>query len=498
MAWTPRSTPSPVGWLALVLDYAFRSVRLRLATGIHEETNHELNREAFESLVTARVQALNRLDAGFKAELLEGLNTIRQAYSPVNLVALLDLPFVTIYLVAIFLLSPTLGVLAFLLVTVVLGLTLFLQKKSYETTQQMAKAVSGCQKMAGSAMLNQDSIRAFNARKAMEKRWLELLTELREVQGTVNVQQGRIQSLIFSFAALTSVVVIFFVALQVVDMHIGIGTMIGANILASRSLAPVTRFASMSLGFTRASLAIKLLKNFASLPKENETGLVPSEFQGRLSFKDLSFRYPGAPLSIFKSQSMDVKPGEFVVVIGPNGSGKITMARLVMGLMEPQRGQVLVDGADLRQLQLSWWRRQVIFLPQEPHFFEGTVRENLLASRADASDEELNASLEKVDMFEFIAQNPQGLDLPLRGGGLNLAMGQRRRLAMARALLNDGKHLMLDELHEGMDSAGIRAMLALLQEMRQQKKTVLLLTHHPGDRYPKCDRVIEPGKFQRE
>jgi ATP-binding cassette, subfamily C, bacterial LapB len=482
--------------LALVFDFMFRGLRLRLATGLYEETERELSETTFDTLTGVRIQALNQLDSGFQREILSGLNTIRAAYSPVNLVSLLDLPFATIYMIAIFLLAPAVGLVAIFFAIAVLGVTIFMQRKSYDTSQKMTEEASELQKLAQTAMVNPDTVRAFNSENHLRTRWRSLLDRLATVQSKVNQEQGASQSLTFSFVSLLSVCVIFVAATKVVNMEFGIGTMIGCNILASRALSPITRFATLSLSFSRAAVSINLLKTFSQLPMEKKEGIEIRDYDGSIALKELSFKYPSSPLALFKSLSFDIKAGEFVVITGPNGAGKTTLSRMLMGLIEPQRGQVLVKGADLRQLNLQKWREQVSYLPQEPNFFEGTLRENLERGHEEHTEERMSQALKLVGMLPYVEQDPKGLDMLLLGGGQNLSLGQRRRVAMARALLNQGPLVIIDELTEGMDQASSQAMFQVVGMLRQAKKTILLFTHLSGDRFPKADRVIEIGMVQ--
>lgn len=482
--------------IALIFDFMFRGLRLRLATGLYAETERDLSESTFDSLTGVKIQALNQLDSGFQREIIAGLNTIRSAYSPVNLVSLLDLPFATIYMAAIFLLAPTVGMVAVLFAGLVLGYSILSQKKSYDTGQKLSEEASELQKLAQSALGSPETVRAFNSEQHLRERWRSLLDRLAEVQGKANKEQGRSQSTTSTLSSLLSISVIFVAATMVVNMEIGIGTMIGCNILASRALSPISRFASLSQSFSRAAVSINLLKTFAQLPREKEEGIELKNYDGAIALKELSFKFPSAPLALFKSLSFEIKAGEFVVISGPNGAGKTTLTRMLVGLIDPQRGQVLVQGADMRQLNLSKWREQVIFLPQEPQFFEGTLRENLERGHQNYTEERMMQSLKLVGMSTYIEQNPKGLDMLLLGGGQNLSLGQRRRVAMARALLNQGPLAIIDELTEGMDQAASQSMFQVLAALRQAKKTILMFTHLPGDRFPKADRVIELGRLQ--
>ena len=166
------------------------------------------------------------------------------------------------------------------------------------------------------------------------------------------------------------------------------------------------------------------------------------------------------------------------MITGANGTGKTTMACIMLGLLQPTRGQIFVDGVDLRQIQPEWWRKQVVYLPQEPVFFDGSIRENLLTNGADISEEELLAILQRVGLKQFLDESPAGLETSLAGGGRSLALGIRRRIALARGLITKGQLVVIDEPTEGMDQAGRVVMGQVVSELAQEGRTLIVCSHN--------------------
>jgi ATP-binding cassette subfamily C protein LapB len=182
---------------------------------------------------------------------------------------------------------------------------------------------------------------------------------------------------------------------------------------------------------------------------------------------------------LFERLSVSIPSGSLVVIAGPNGSGKTTLAQLLTGLRQPLRGQILVDGIGLSQLALPWWRQQLIYLAQEPSFLDGSLRENILLARPDASPEQLAAALQDSGLAPWLAQSPQGLDTPVLDGGARLAVGVRKRLSLARALLVGGRLVIADEPFAGLDATGRATHLETLNALRARGATLIIVTDDP-------------------
>lgn len=238
-------------------------------------------------------------------------------------------------------------------------------------------------------------------------------------------------------------------ATLVVAGELDVGVLIGANILAGKAMGPISRLALMHEQLTKAAQAMKTYAEFSRLPMERQAGTALKEYQGGIALEDLAFSHPGNNTPLFESVNLRLNPGMVLAVNGSNGSGKTTLARLFVGLLSPTRGQILADGVDLQQLAAPWWRDQLTYLPQEPKFIAGTLRDNLLLGREDLNDEDINQALETAGLKSFLDQKPAGLETNISETGKQLSLGVRRRLALARALLKNGRLVVFDEPPRG-------------------------------------------------
>ena len=476
--------------IAVLFTYIFKVLRVRLAKGINHPAQDELEEKAFATLTRARSSALNMFDIGTQQEVMNGLKFIQQTYSPNQVISILDVPFSFLYLAAIYILSPVIAYIVMLFMVFMLIVNFFEQYHSKNESKELSSVSSKFSSLISSTIHSSDGIRAFNAKDVIMAKWKEELEVNQKLQDRLMVKQAKSSSFSQSVSSTLTIAVVCVGALQVVTYDLGIGTLIGANILSKKAFGPITGCVSTGIALNRSNYYMALLKKFFQIPMEPLDGATPTKYSGSLHFKNLSFSYMNASDMLFANLTASIPTGQFTVVVGNNGAGKTTMARMLVGILRPSKGQILIDGADLEQYQLSWWRQQVIYLPQEPTFFDGTLRENLSTLKPDISDDELRSIVEKVGLSEFLDQSKDGLDMKVRDNGKSLALGIRRRFALVRGMVNDSQVAILDEPTEGLDSEGQSAVLNIIKEFRSQNKTVFLFSSKPHQQHPNADMII--------
>ena len=220
------------------------------------------------------------------------------------------------------------------------------------------------------------------------------------------------------------------------------------------------------------SRVLDLLEEAPQTPEVTD-GVDVRTFEG-MAMREVSFAYRDK--KILSDIDVDIRPGRVVRIAGPSGMGKSTLLKLLMRFWDPQSGRVTISGLDLRDVNTASLRSQQGLMEQDTFLFASTIRENLLVAKADASDEELMAALEKAALRELVERLPQGLDTQLAELGDSLSGGERQRLGLARVFLQDAPLLLLDEPTSNLDALSEASVLKALQENRADK-TVVIVTH---------------------
>ncbi len=223
--------------------------------------------------------------------------------------------------------------------------------------------------------------------------------------------------------------------------------------------------------------------------------------RGRVALRDVSFRYPTGE-EVLQHVDLDIAPGEVVALAGPSGAGKTSLVNLIMRFYDPTEGVVEVDGTDVREVTLASLRAQIGLVPQETVLFGGTVKENILYGRPEASDGEVEAAARAANAHEFIAALPGGYEAEVGERGVKLSGGQRQRIAIARALLKDPRILILDEATSSLDAES-EALVQEALERLMEGRTTLVIAHRlstirRADRIVVLEggRIVESGRHQ--
>ena len=466
--------------LAIVLEFLFRNIRLKLAQGITVRPYYKLALGVFSMITRTRSTALEQLPGGTQKEIMTGLNTIGQSHGPTTLTTLLDVPFACLFIVALFLLEPMIAGIAAGFISVAFLLTAMSHLPMGRIVRLIAQISGKSATLASSALRKPDTVRAFNAAHTLQQRWQTLQSDISREQRRVEQLRGLVQTSVQSLGALMGVAVIATGAVLAVAGEMDVGMMIGANILAGRAMSPIMRLAQLGAAFAASHRALETLSRCSALPQERKGGTILQPFSGQITLQDITFTHPSAtktPQVLFSSLSLTLQPGSTLVVAGRNGSGKTTLARLMMGLLEPTQGKLLLDGVRLDQIALPWWRSQVAYLPQEPSFMEGTLHDNLLILNPELDEAELNKITKTVDLNAFLHSSPDGLHMTIQQDGANLPVGIRKRLALARAMTSQGKIALLDEPMEGLDGEGRAMLTGVISRWVAAGKSVILFSH---------------------
>ena len=269
------------------------------------------------------------------------------------------------------------------------------------------------------------------------------------------------------------------------------GGIIALMILSRQAIAPMSQVVSLATRYHRAKTALATLNTIMELPVErppDKSFLHRSECLGRLSFVQVDFQYPGQSGLALRQITLTIEPGERVAIIGPIGSGKTTLGKLLLGLYEPTGGMVCLDDTDIRQIDPAELRRFIGYVPQDITLFRGTIRENIILGSPEVDDARILRAADLAGVSQFAGKHPKGFDLEIGEQGRGLSGGQRQSVVMARALLHDPPILILDEPSSSMDNRTETRLKTNLKNLLAGK-TLVLITHR-GSLLDLVERII--------
>ena len=336
-----------------------------------------------------------------------------------------------------------------------------------------------------------ETVKASGAGKMLSRRWINT-----QIQHSDSALRQRLISTIAintanTAASLSYAGVVIVGVTRIAANELTMGGLIACSILASRAVAPLTQIAQLLSRLSATKTAYRQLNNMMKQAPEGPAGesLKLSRLAGSIEFRNVSFGYPNAAQKALDNVSFRIAEGEHVALLGRVGSGKSTIARLVLGLYPAQEGLILIDGTDVRQVDPEELRSQIGTALQESVLFSGSVRENIALGRSVVDDAELLRVARVSGTHQFMGKIANGYDLRLTDRGEGLSGGQRQSIAIARALAGTPAILVFDEPTSSMDG---QTETALIQRL-PLKHEPDAYSHYPSP-LPACTgRADYPG-----
>ncbi len=262
------------------------------------------------------------------------------------------------------------------------------------------------------------------------------------------------------------------------------------------SIAGLGNFYSQLLGAIGATERVREI-----LKMEGEVKAVPAQhrpwsLKGNIVYQNVHFRYPTREdIPVLKGVDLEIKAGQKVALVGPSGAGKSTLIQLLQRFYQIESGDIQVDGKSIFDYNLTEYRRNIAVVPQEVLLFGGTIRENILYGKPEASEEEIIEAAKKSNSWEFIESFPEQLDTVVGERGVKLSGGQRQRVAIARAILRDPEILLLDEATSSLDAESERVVQEALNVLMEGRTSIIIAHRLATIREVDCIYVIDHGKI---
>lgn len=476
--------------LALVFDLIVKTLRATFIDEAGQRADRVMGQRIFDHVIGIEQKA-RRGSVGSVSATMREFETLRDFFTSATMVALVDLPFVVIFLAAIYLLAGPLVLVPALAVPLVLLVGVLVQPALGRLSDRMLGEGQIKQAVLVETLTGIETIKVTGGGARMRARWAEAQARQSDyAMRSRGVTQLAINMTGFLQQA-AQILIVVHGALLVVAGEITSGVLIAAVILTGRALAPLGVIAQTLTRLHQARTSYRSLDALMQAPVERPAGrqfLARPILSGGLAFNGVRFAYPGQRGQALDGVSFTIRPGERVAILGPVGSGKSTVARLALGLYTPDEGAVLADGVDLRQIDPADLRRNIGAVLQEPWLVSGTLRENIALGSRQPSDAAVLEAARLAGVEDFAARHPDGYAMRVGERGEGLSGGQRQAVALARALLSDPAILLLDEPTAAMDTASEAALIAKLKPVLGGR-TLIVVTHRPS-LLELVDRVI--------
>ena len=449
-------------------------VRSRILVRVSSWIEQHLAPEAFERSVAATLHG-----KPYRTEALRDLGQLRSFLAGSGIFALFDAPWVPIFLFAVFLLHPVIGMIA-AAGALLLFLFAVLNELVIRTPWRAANqaAIRSMQRAEATAR-NAEAIDAMGMMPAVVARWLATNREVLQHQAAASDRAGAFVALSKFWRLAVQIAVLGAGAFLAVEQELTAGAMIAGSILTSRALAPVDHSIGTWKQVVGARAAyVRLRSMFRSI--------TPRVRSCRCRRRRDTSPWSGSP-SLIRARALrpcraitfEILPGEALAVVGPSAAGKSTLARLLVGVWPPSSGAVRLDGADVSLWDRADFGRYVGYLPQDVELFAGTVRDNIARMGNPPPGAVVHAA-KMAGVHDMILRLPLGYETEIGEGGAVLSGGQRQRIALARALLGRPRLLVLDEPNSNLDSEGEQALSDAIQAVKDDGGAVVIIAHRPS------------------
>ena len=465
-------------FIAYTFDLILKQLRSYLIDMAGKKVDIQTSSKLFAKVIGIPLEK-RAASVGGMARQLGEFDSVREFLSSATITALVDLPFSILFVFIIYIVAGDLAIFPIIAALLILGYALLVQPKLRNAIEESNKFSSLRHGHLVESLSTLESVKANGAEGVIQNAWQQMLGHTSNWQLKTKVITNSVTNVSGYIVQMTVVAVIVLGVYRISDGLISMGGIIAAVMLSSRAVGPMAKIAALMARYNQTVTSLRQLNGIMEQEGEFENkGHLGSrtKLEGNITAEHVSFNYPDIEKPALYPFSIKVKPGEKIAIIGRNGSGKSTFAKVILGLYQPTLGSLRYDGLHQGQIHPGDLRRNFGYLAQDIVLFHGSIKDNILFGTRQVTEYQLMRAVQFSGVSQFTDIESQGLDLQVGEGGRALSRGQRQAVALARAILNDPQILLLDEPTASLDA---RAEKQFINSMKQtiQDRTLFLITH---------------------
>jgi PrtD family type I secretion system ABC transporter len=476
-----RSVPTLIG-LAILAGgmYFFQGVldllRGRILGRIGTALDEAVNARVFDTIVRLPLTVGGRHDG---LQPLRDLDAVRSFLAGMGLGAFFDLPWLPFYLAICFAFHVMIGVTALVGAIILVGLTLVTEYMSRGPTRRATGLAAHRNDIAAVSRRNAEVLVAMGMSGRMNRRWNEANQHYLAGNQRTSDIVGGLGAIAKVLRMTLQSAVLGVGAYLVIHQEATAGIIIASSILSARALAPVDLAIAHWKSFVAARQSWHRLNRLLEQMPERPEQMLLQPPSSKLSLEAVSIAPPGEPKIVVQDITFALDAGSGLGIIGPSGSGKSSLVRALVGVWQPFRGKVRLDGAAIDQWSSDVLGRHIGYLPQDVELFTGTVAQNISRFDPDATSEKIIAAAKEAGVHQLIIKMSSGYDTQVGEQGTALSAGQAQRVALARALYDDPFLIVLDEPNSNLDTEGDEALTRAIRGARERGAIVVVVAHRP-------------------
>lgn len=462
--------------LIFLFDALFKIARVYILESMGKKIGTLLEEETLKRILLIQ-SGHDHLLAGSKANLFREVTQIRDFFMSKSIAMALDLPFVFLTLLVIYLISPSIAVMTFVCALVVIGINLAFQVAIFGWSKKLFHDGQMKHNFLFETIKGIETLKLNNAITKRLFKWRQLVNFYNFVNLKIQMHSNVAMNLSAIVMQLATVLTLVIGVYEIQDKNLTIGALVALGILVSRAMIPVVNISTILMKYKEFKEALESINRFWHLPLETQKSIEigVQTLEGEIEFNNVTYTYAGSKNPSLFNATFKIKAGEKVGFIGRTGAGKSTILRLLSGLDTPQTGTVHIDGHEINTLHPVELRSHIGIMPQEPFLFAGTLKDNIEIG-INIGKERLIKLLKMTGLDELVKRSGEGENFQVGENGNRLSVGQRHLVGLARALINDPSIVILDEPTTGMDIGLEKEMVDHLKPMLQTK-TLLVITH---------------------